>query len=381
MRMRMRPALLKMDHWLMKWLEVTWHKNPMLAAKRIADLAPPYKGLMQGSIRLAMLDVWKMGRADAAHIVKRVKESKGFRQRKEDVVRLVRELIATEDRYMHIAKEYDAWASSIGGKAWQDKINSVRTVTTQGLREGWGLRDYHVYTDRTGKRISAFEATAGRGPKGLLPGYKRVVQTPGIQDQLGPKLRNHSAAKLESIARTEGTRAYNSGMMSIYKEDRAVCGVEVMSVIDARTTDVCLMLDGMKMTMDDPRLPDYTPPLHISCRTQLIPVFIFDENIEPTIDRKITRTLEDKGGKEYDFTYTPSRIRPMETKEGKLSPTGFGRANLQSVIDAEVRRRGFTALTSAEMRANFLHPGSAKLAAKAEATLSEAEAVAAKGES
>ena len=142
-------------------------------------------------------------------------------------------------------------------------------------------------------------------------------------------------------------------MLSGYAEDNAIVGYEFVAIVDSRTTDRCLMLDGTIISKDDPRLYELTPPLHVNCRSQLSPVFVFDERIAATLDTPITRTLEDRHGKAYSLTYDPGRMMPME-REGKLTKAGFGRENLMTKAESEVRRDNFVAPAPDEMRRSFL---------------------------
>ena len=93
-------------------------------------------------------------------------------------------------------------------------------------------------------------------------------------------------ARAENIARTEATTAFNQGRMAAFRETKGFVGaVEFMAITDARTTPICMERDGLVLAIDDPRLPDNTPPLHYMCRSVLSPV----SGLE----------LEDLGGKAY----------------------------------------------------------------------------------
>jgi len=93
-------------------------------------------------------------------------------------------------------------------------------------------------------------------------------------------------ARAENIARTEATTAFNQGRMAAFRETKGFVGaVEFMAITDARTTPICMERDGLVLAINDPRLPDNTPPLHYMCRSVLSPV----SGLE----------LEDLGGKAY----------------------------------------------------------------------------------
>jgi SPP1 gp7 family putative phage head morphogenesis protein len=112
-------------------------------------------------------------------------------------------------------------------------------------------------------------------------------------------------ARAENIARTEATTAFNQGRMAAFRETKGFVGaVEFMAITDARTTPICMERDGLVLAIDDPRLPDNTPPLHYMCRSVLSPV----SGLE----------LEDLGGKAY--------LDKQREKLDKLPPPlkGFG---------------------------------------------------------
>ena len=74
-----------------------------------------------------------------------------------------------------------------------------------------------------------------------------------------------SADRLETIARTEITRADTLGRLVSMKAHDDVIGVEFSAIMDDRTTEICSSRHGLIMRLDDPRLPENTPPLHVNC--------------------------------------------------------------------------------------------------------------------
>lgn len=80
-------------------------------------------------------------------------------------------------------------------------------------------------------------------------------------------------ARLENIARTEATTAYNAGRLAAFQEDTDfVTGVQFHAILDSRTTTICQARNGLILRLDDQRLPANTPPLHYQCRSVLVPV-------------------------------------------------------------------------------------------------------------
>lgn len=301
---------------------------------------------------MAMLEIWREGRDHAAQVVQRLRRRD--RSYRKELLATVHELFNDGDAYDEVVATYALLAKQYSEEFWVKKVVATRDVVAHGYAESWGLYDDNVYVDSSGDIVSAFEATGGAGgATNVKAGYKHIVQTPGVISQLREKLRGHSTWELERLARTETTRAYNLGMVSRYNEDKAVTGYEFIAIVDSRTTDKCIMLDGTIISKSDPRLYELTPPLHVNCRSQLSPVFVFDENIAATFDDKVTRILEDKNGKDYSLTYVPSRVLPISV-EGKLTRTGLGRDNLMTITEAKVRRKDFVPPTPVKMREEFL---------------------------
>lgn len=83
-------------------------------------------------------------------------------------------------------------------------------------------------------------------------------------------------SRIEAIARTEITRADSMGRLISMKANDDVIGVEFSAVMDDRTTVMCMERNGLVMRLDDPRLPENTPPLHINCRSLLVSLTVYD---------------------------------------------------------------------------------------------------------
>ena len=82
--------------------------------------------------------------------------------------------------------------------------------------------------------------------------------------------------RIEAIARTEITRADSMGRLISMKANDDVIGVEFSAVMDDRTTEMCIERNGLIMRLDDPRLPENTPPIHINCRSLLLSLTVYD---------------------------------------------------------------------------------------------------------
>ncbi|MBQ3395474.1 MAG: minor capsid protein, partial [Synergistaceae bacterium] len=83
-------------------------------------------------------------------------------------------------------------------------------------------------------------------------------------------------ARIETIARTEITRADSMGRLIEMKGNDDVIGVEFSAIMDDRTTEMCAERHGLVMRLDDPRLPENTPPIHPRCRSMLLSLTVYD---------------------------------------------------------------------------------------------------------
>ena len=90
------------------------------------------------------------------------------------------------------------------------------------------------------------------------------------------ELANMARQRIEAIARTEVTRADSMGRLISMKANDDVIGVEFSAVMDDRTTEMCTERNGLIMRLDDPRLPENTPPLHVQCRSLLLSLTVYD---------------------------------------------------------------------------------------------------------
>ena len=137
----------------------------------------------------------------------------------------------------------------------KDQAETVRRVITEGLEQGQSLKQV------MGSLEEALPGKMGR-------------------------------ARLENIARTEATTAYNQGRLAMFLDTEGfIAGVEFMAILDARTTDICQHRDGLLFRLDDPAIRQNTPPLHYQCRSILSPVPVTalkESDLERTRQRMAT---------------------------------------------------------------------------------------------
>lgn len=104
-----------------------------------------------------------------------------------------------------------------------------------------------------------------------------------LQNKISEELGMWNARRVEMIARTETTKMFNYGRLETFRENAKNGGVtkavKFSSILDERVTEICRSRHGLILSLDDPRIDDNTPPLHINCRSILLPVpaWEFDE--------------------------------------------------------------------------------------------------------
>ncbi len=92
-------------------------------------------------------------------------------------------------------------------------------------------------------------------------------------DALQTALPAASKARLENIARTEATAAYNQGRVVRFLQSKGfIQAVRFDAILDSRVTDICEHRNGLLFALDDPRLRQNAPPLHYQCRSVLSPI-------------------------------------------------------------------------------------------------------------
>ena len=109
----------------------------------------------------------------------------------------------------------------------------------------------------------------------MTQGTSLTQRVKDLQDA-EPKIAEMAKRRVEAIARTEVTRADTMGHIIAMKSNPDVLGVEFSAILDSRTTDICESRHGLVMKIDDPKLPYNTPPLHVNCRSILLPATIYE---------------------------------------------------------------------------------------------------------
>lgn len=110
-----------------------------------------------------------------------------------------------------------------------------------------------------------------------------------LLDALAPYIGNADADpkalrpdRLLTTVRTNATRAYNHGRLVEARqlgELGIVKAMQYSAVLDNRTTEVCRHLHHKTFRIDDPNLDRFTPPNHYRCRSILLPVPLYVDDL------------------------------------------------------------------------------------------------------
>lgn len=200
-----------------------------------------------------------------------------------------------DSHYLAIYKQLGAAAIADGMSTAQDEVDDLRA---RAARRRGGRPHEAQHFDDSPKQPSVptpREAVEwlrnraelqGKWSRDLDAAVTRVLvnalQHGATTQQVMDALRrdvfpSFSRARLENIARTESTAAFNQGRLAMFRRNADfVIGVQFIAIIDDRTTDICRERDGLIMGLDDPRVAENTPPLHFQCRSVLSPIDKYD---------------------------------------------------------------------------------------------------------
>ncbi len=164
----------------------------------------------------------------------------------DDLREILQDFISTGNEWHNVIPEsaiewLNDYVPELAGILEVDTLEKVRDVVRQSMLEGTTLQE----------RIKALRESV-------------------------PEIQNMAKHRIEAIARTEVTRADSMGRLIEMKNNDDVVGVEFSAVMDDRTTDICSSRHGLIMRMDDPRIPEMTPPLHVRCRSLLLSLTIYE---------------------------------------------------------------------------------------------------------
>lgn len=136
-----------------------------------------------------------------------------------------------------------------------------------------------------------------RAQRNLIQGVKNGLPDGKLAQIVKEDLADYTDRWLSSLVRTKTTEVYNSARKTLWDTDptisQIVAAYQFSAIMDARTSDVCARLDGKIFEKSD-FADRVTPPLHINCRSILVPITKFEDY---KADKPISlEALKDLGG-------------------------------------------------------------------------------------
>ena len=125
----------------------------------------------------------------------------------------------------------------------------------------------------------------------------------------------------DTLVRTMVNHVSTGTRDALYKKNRDIVDeVRWSSTLDARTSDICMSLDGQVFPIDSGQ----RPPAHPNCRSTVVPVIKKEHDILPGIETKTTRFSRGEEGKRQvgsKVTYGPwLKSQPLGFQNEVLGP-------------------------------------------------------------
>lgn len=147
-------------------------------------------------------------------------------------------------------------------------------IVGQPLREWWEGQDAKTFTDFSRQMRLGYQAgeTVDQLVRRVRGGVRDGVRMKGVMDI--------SRANAESLARTSVASIGNTARQAVYEANLDVIEkLQHLSRLDSRTSDTCIARSGKTWNAAtkkpiDHTLPFATPPLHIRCRSVLVPCVV-----------------------------------------------------------------------------------------------------------
>lgn len=121
---------------------------------------------------------------------------------------------------------------------------------------------------------------------GIMSGVEAELSDEAITEQVSADLDAYiESSRVETAAGTATSQNINRGRNAWFfdKENiKSIQAFQYSAILDSRTTDICLSLDGQIARPHDPALSRLRPPNHHNCRSILVPVTVNEPKPELT---------------------------------------------------------------------------------------------------
>lgn len=193
------------------------------------------KGKVKEIIEYFMLSTFKLGMALSKEELQNIEDY--FMKHYADIEASPDEEVVPEEALAW----YENYAIYLTMVFEQDMLNEVQTIVDELIEKGINVRDM-----------------------------------PDILAQ-SERLQGWARNRLNTIARTESTKAYNSGRITQYRNSSIVEAVQYSAILDKRTTTLCRGLNGMIIEVNSHNVNLYMPPNHFNCRSVILPVTRYED--------------------------------------------------------------------------------------------------------
>jgi len=232
------------------------------------DFAKPDKTKVRKAIDKSLQAAWNLG----------------FKHSKDEIsIAQGESLKADMDRIDEMASE---WLRANGfrmlGNLSSDMLKIVQGVLMNGLKYSWATREIvnKIYDGWT--------------TGGFLTAETNTSATGRSADELAEILQGAGTTphRVNTAVRTNAFEAINEARYATYTDpslDGFVEAMEYSAILDNRTTDICLHLDGRVYPANSDEWNSIRPPNHHNCRSLLVPVTIVDTAVEGKDKQKGSR--------------------------------------------------------------------------------------------
>ncbi len=179
--------------------------------------------------------------------------------------------------------EFDALTEKLTSEAFYvtglEKLNierDVKTLLTDALKNGMTLDEFKF-------KLNELQV------KYATPVY-------GREGTVGQGIMDYHA---ETVFRTNMMGAYNEGRREMYGNPDVKAyfpAYEYTAIMDGRTSDICMGLDGKVYLADDPVWNTIWPPNHFNCRSTVVTVNKYDFNQDMISEKPTVTPAEGFGG-------------------------------------------------------------------------------------
>lgn len=115
----------------------------------------------------------------------------------------------------------------------------------------------------------------------IYSGLQNGLSVDNIAISISNVFTSFSQGRLNTIARTEISKAINQGRIEAFKSPALkgfIVAIQFTAILDGNICEygICEKRNGLILSVDDPRLAANTPPLHYRCRCVLLPISSYD---------------------------------------------------------------------------------------------------------